>query len=123
MRIYIVDDSDLLRERIIAQLSEIPNIQFVGQAEALDGTLTKIHDANPDVVILDIRLKEGNGIDLLEQIKQEPNAPVVIMLTQFPYPQYRTKCLDAGADYFLDKNSEFHKVSNIIEQLLQSSIH
>ncbi|MCK4892681.1 MAG: response regulator transcription factor [Calditrichia bacterium] len=117
MRIFIVDDSDLIRERIIALLSEIPKVQFVGQADSLIGTLAKIRDVNPDVVILDIRIKDGNGIEILEQLKKDPKAPIVIMLTQYPFPQYRNKCMEAGADYFLDKATEFQLLPEIITKI------
>jgi len=40
-----------------------------------------------------------------------------VMLTNYPYPQYRKKCMDAGADYFFDKSNEFHKVAELLQRL------
>ena len=71
MKIFIVDDSAMIRERIIALLSDIPKLQFAGQAESSIGTVKKIREVNPDVVILDIRIKDGNGIEILEQLKKD----------------------------------------------------
>jgi DNA-binding NarL/FixJ family response regulator len=48
--------------------------------------------------------------------------PVVIVLTAFPYPQYRKKCLQAGAKYFFDKSTEFEQVAEVIEQLASASM-
>ena len=50
-------------------------------------------------------------------IKAVEDGPVVIMLTAFPYPQHRRKCMEAGADYFLDKATEFGRVAEVLERL------
>jgi DNA-binding response OmpR family regulator len=68
-------------------------------------------------VILDIRMPGGSGMDVLQAIKREKQAPMVIMLTNYPYPQYRKKCLGLGADYFFDKSTEFEKVTELFKQL------
>ena len=70
----------------------------------------------PDVVILDIRMPDGSGIDVLQTIKQGEPAPAVIVLTNYPYPAYRQKCLQAGADFFLDKSTEFDQIPELIER-------
>jgi len=69
-------------------------------------------------VILDIRMPGGSGIDVLEDIKKINAAPIVIILTNYPYPQYRKKCMAAGADYFFDKSSEFEKVTEVLKKLI-----
>jgi DNA-binding NarL/FixJ family response regulator len=71
-------------------------------------------------VILDIRMPGGSGIDVLENIKKTNAAPVVIVLTNYPYPQYRKKCMALGAEYFFDKTTEFEKVTEVIENLTQN---
>ena len=68
-------------------------------------------------MILDIHMPNGNGIRVLETIKKNPVAPVVIMLTAFPYPQYRRRCLEIGAEYFFDKTTEFDQVAVVLEEL------
>ena len=70
-------------------------------------------------MILDIRLLGGSGIDVLRTLKQEKPSPHVIMLTNYPYPQYREKCLEAGADFFFDKSREFHQVTEVLQQLVR----
>jgi DNA-binding NarL/FixJ family response regulator len=98
-------------------LSELKDVELVGQAKDAQEALEAVRRLRPDVVILDIRMPGGNGITALEAVKADEVAPVVIMLTAFPYPQYRNKCLKAGADYFFDKATEFDSVSATIEQL------
>lgn len=68
----------------------------------------------PDVVILDINMPGGSGIEVLHDIKQLSPSPRVIMLTNYSQPQYRRKCLDAGADHFFDKSTEFEKIRDVL---------
>jgi DNA-binding NarL/FixJ family response regulator len=117
MRILIADDSAVLRERLTEMLSELPGIEVIGYAQDVQEALASINKLNPSVVILDIRMPGGSGIDVLQDIKKGKNSPTVIVLTNFPYPQYRKKCLELGADYFLDKSTEFEKVTEIFKQL------
>jgi len=117
MKVFIVDDSSLIRERLAALIHELETVELVGQAEDAPDGLKAIRELRPDVVILDVRMPGGNGIQLLETLKQEAVAPVVIILTGFPYPQYRQRCLALGAEYFLNKTIEFEKLSDILKQL------
>jgi DNA-binding NarL/FixJ family response regulator len=121
MKVLVVDDSALLRERLMSMISELPEIAKIDQAQNASQALHSVHNFNPDVVILDIRLSEGNGIEILQKIKKKNSAPVTIMFTNFPYPQYRKKCKEAGADFFFDKSSEFHKITGVLEKIIQES--
>jgi len=119
MKIFIADDSAVVRERLIEMLSELPGIEIIGQAQdGLEAT-NLIKKLNPDVVILDIRMPRENGIDVLQNIKRDKQAPIVIMLTNYPYPQYRKKCMEAGADFFFEKSTEFEKVMEVVKKVKQ----
>jgi len=121
MRVFIADDSEVVAERLKTMLSELPGIEIAGQARDAPEATKSILETEPDVVILDIRMPMGSGIEVLREIKQRKTATTVIMLTNYPYPQYRKRCLDAGADFFLDKSGEFNKIIGILEKLLESS--
>ena len=121
MKVFIVDDSALVRERLIAMISENPEIEITGQAENAQEATNSIRKLKPDVVILDIRMPGGNGIEVLKNIKKNNSAPTVIIFTNYPYPQYRKKCMEAGADYFFDKSNEFHKIIEVLKKLIQES--
>jgi len=119
MKIFIADDSAVVRERLIEMLSELPEIEIIGQAQdGLEAT-NLIKKLNPDVVILDIRMPRENGIDVLQNIKRDKQAPIVIMLSNYSYPQYRKKCMEAGADFFFEKSTEFEKVMEVVKKVKQ----
>jgi len=121
MKVFITDDSEVVCERLTAMLSEIAGIEIIGQAQDVPGAINSIQKLHPDAVILDIRMPGGSGIDVLEHVKKINTAPVVIILTNYPYPQYRKKCMDLGADYFFDKSTEFEKVTEVLKKLILSS--
>jgi YesN/AraC family two-component response regulator len=117
IKVFIVDDSLIVREHLVTMLDELAGIEIVGQAENVAEAIRGIHTLQPDVVILDIRMPGGSGIDVLQNIKQDQTAPMVIILTNYPYPGYRQRCLNAGADFFLDKSTEFDQIPKLFEQL------
>jgi DNA-binding NarL/FixJ family response regulator len=119
MKVFIVDDSRAFRKELINLLSKLKEIEIVGQAEDSVKAMEAIQRLKPYVVILDIRMHGGNGIEVLTNIKKDRNPPLVIVLTNYPYPQYRKKCKEAGADFFFDKSTEFEKVAKVLKKLTQ----
>ncbi len=119
MKVFIADDSSALRERLASMLLDMQDedIEIVGQAQDVQGAIEAIRRTKPEVVILDIRMPGGSGIDVLQSIKKIAPSPVIIMLTNYPYPQYRKKCMDAGADFFFDKSNEFVRIPEVLRQL------
>jgi len=115
MKVFIVDDSWLIRRRLAALLSDVPNVEIVGDAGGAEEAMAAIRTVKPDVVTLDIRMPGGSGLDIIGPIKEALSKVVIIMLTNYPYPQYRQECLDKGADFFLDKSTEFGKIPEILE--------
>jgi len=117
LTVYIVDDSPMMRERLMELMADLAGIEIVGQSGDPLEALDSIKKSHPDVVILDIRLPRRSGIDVLKDIKKEPRAPTVIMITNYPYRQYRQGCLAAGADYFFSKIDEFEKIRDTLVRI------
>ena len=121
MKYFIVDDSDVVVERMKVLLAVFEELEFIGQASNANDAVKAILKLKPDVVILDIRLVGANGMNVLERIKKEQAPPVVIMLTNYPYPQYREKCRQLGAEYFFDKVTEIEKMLTTFRKLIQDA--
>ncbi|MFQ5708746.1 MAG: response regulator transcription factor [bacterium] len=118
--VLIADDSALVRDRLYTALSDLEDVEVVGQAQSGLEAIESIRKLKPEVVILDIRMPSGTGIDVLQNIKNNGCSPIVIVLTNYPFPQYRRKCLDAGADFFFDKSIEFLKITEVLKKLSRS---
>ena len=120
LTVYIVDDSDVMRERLAELISDIVGIKLAGQSGNPFDALQSIKAQHPDIVILDIRLPGKSGIDVLKDIKKESPTPIVIMITNYPYRQYRQGCMAAGADYFFSKLDEFEMIAQALRRITSS---
>ena len=118
MRILIADDSAVVRARLISLLADLRGIEVVGQAEDAIEARNLAEKLRPDVAILDLRMPKGSGADVLSDLKKLNPTPKVIMLTNYPHPENRKKCMDGGADYFFDKSNEFQKVVSVLMGML-----
>ena len=121
MKIVIVDDSAVIRQRLVRLLSELYGVEVVGQADDVPVAKELVKKLKPDVAILDIRMPSGSGADLLQELKQLKPSPTVIMLTNYPYPENRKKCMDLGADFFFDKSTDFQEVVGLIGRMATGS--
>ena len=119
IKVLVVDDSLIVREHLVTILNEITGTEIVGQAGTVAEAIGAIQKLRPNVVILDIRMPGGSGIDGLKWVKQAEVRPIVIILTNYPYPGYRQRCLRAGADFFLDKSTEFDQIPHLFELFRQ----
>lgn len=122
LKLFIVDNSELIVDRLVKVLSEIDGIKIIGVANSAKIASEYIFKSNPDVVILDIHMPDGNGIDILKKIKQEIKRIKVIMLTNYPENDYRKICNGIGADYFFDKSIEFENVVEVCRKLSEKEI-
>ncbi len=121
VKVLVADDSDILRARLVNLLSENPSIEIVGETRDGIGAIILIEKYKPDVIILDIRMPGKTGFDVLKKVKKQKSPPIVIMLTNYPYKQYKEKCQKEGADYFFDKATEFEKIPLVLEELANPS--
>ena len=117
MRVLIVDDSKIVCNGLQQMLIHIADVEIIGQAHNAKDAIRFISESKPDVVILDIRLPGLSGIDVLKNIMAKKLPIRVIMLTNYPYPQYLKKCEELGADYFFDKVTEIEEIPKVIESL------
>jgi len=122
MNIVIVDDAKMIRDRIKESFESIKNIEIVGEANnGIDG-LDIINKTNPDFVLLDFRMPGLNGIEVIKKLKENNCKAKISIFTSYPYPQYRKKCLEEGADYFFDKTVDLQNLKNLIMQLSKEAV-
>ena len=120
MRVFIVEDSPVISERLATLLSDMPAVEVVGQAEDVAEAVESIRMIRPDAVILDMQIPGGSGFAVLREIRQSKLPTVVIIFTNDPFPPYRQRCVDAGADFFLDKTTEIEELLEIFKALVKT---
>lgn len=119
VRVFIVEDSPLIRKRIMDNLRSIGGFIVVGFAESEDDAVAAITETEPDVVVTDIRLKEGNGIEVVRQVRQASLAspPKIYVLSNYATPEYRHECELVGADAFFDKSGEYDRFLDALQRV------
>ena len=113
-RILIVDDSDAVRQRLVTILENTEGVEVVGEAKDSAEALGLCAYLRPDVVTLDLVLPDESGVEVLQKIKRMDDPPEVIVLTNYPYPAFKRRCLALGAEYFLNKATEFERIGAIL---------
>ncbi len=110
MRLFIADDNVEFRKRLGAILGCVRGIDVVGGSGDVPGAIESIRRLKPDLVILDLHMPGGSGLDVLRVVKSGGSAPIVIVLTVSSRSAYEGKCMAAGADYFFEKSSELRNM-------------
>jgi DNA-binding NarL/FixJ family response regulator len=123
LRVFLVEDSAVLRERLSESLAALHGVQVVGTSDSERSAIDELSQMQCDAVVLDLQLKRGNGINVLKAIRQAESAAhhtVVIVLTNYAFSLYRHRCLQAGADYFLDKARDYERLPQVLGAVAES---
>lgn len=115
-KVFLVEDSPLVLERLTALLGAVPNTRIVGHAAGAEEAVRAILAAKPDVVVLDLKLAQGTGFDVLIELHDKAPGIDLYMLSNFSSEPYRRQAERLGARGFFDKSIEFEHVRNAIAQ-------
>ena len=114
LKVYIADDSVVVREKLKEALEETDSIKVVGESGDAVQAITEIRRLDPQVTIIDIRMPGGGGLPVLKDLKSRTPNRIAFILTSFPFPQYLEVYLSAGADYFFDKTKDIQQMTEIL---------
>lgn len=105
IRLLIVDDHPLVREGLKARLSSLSNIEVVGEAGDADEASAQVAAQRPDLVLMDVGMKDVNGIDLTRQLLDEQPKLLVLVLSMYDNPEYVNRAMQAGARGYVLKDA------------------
>jgi two-component system, OmpR family, response regulator len=114
--IYLVEDSSLVRERLEAMLAEVPQTRVVGHAGTAVEAVSEILAKKPDMVVVDLKLAQGTGFDVLRALRTKAPEIDCYMLSNFATQPYRRLAAELGARGFFDKSIEFERVRDVVAQ-------
>lgn len=114
-RVFIVEDSILIRSRIKLLLTENTKVNIVGEADCAVDAIKYGSKLLPDVMVLDINLLGNDtGFLVLKEMKQIHPSLITIVLTNYANDQYRKRSMDLGADFFFDKSNQFNDMIKVL---------
>ncbi|MBE0627060.1 MAG: response regulator transcription factor [Burkholderiales bacterium] len=113
--VFLVEDSPAIRARLATTIRGIDGAQLAGEAGTVGSAIDGIRATRPGAVILDLQLEDGSGLEVLRAVRPTAPALHVAVLTNYATDQHRRACMDAGAEYFLDKSSDFPRIREIVQ--------
>ncbi len=106
-----------MQEILSWSLQNAPGLVLAGVVDTAVDALLEFDRRKPDVVILDLALREGSGLDVLREVKRRHSACCVLVFTTHDSEPYRTRCVAAGADYFFSKNKQHRELVQVLQTL------
>lgn len=122
-KIFIVDDHPIVRQGLVQMIGAEKDMIVVGEGEDAYGSLREIRGARPDLVLLDVSLKDSDGIELLKELKAQAPETLVLMLSMHDESVYAERALRAGARGYIMKQEAPPKLLGAIRKVLAGEIH
>jgi two-component system, NarL family, response regulator DevR len=116
LRVYLVEDSDVVRTRLERLLGLIPGVRMIGHASTAHDAIRDIHAKHPDLVLLDLGLAEGSGFDVLSGVAGMEPSPEIYLMSSFAPEPYRGLARRLGAKDCFDKTNDFERVRDLVAE-------
>lgn len=118
LRVLLVEDSKLLADQISELLAATTcTLSMVGVVATEGEAIEASSEHEPDLLILDLHLRQGTGFGVLKALSRLAKRPTVVVLTNYALPQYREQALALGAHHFLDKSADFGLLSDLVQDI------
>lgn len=118
MMVYLVEDSPIIRERLRDMVMELDPGATVLEAASPGAAIAGILENRPELVVLDLQLEGGSGLDVLREVNEKLSASRVIVFSNHASQPYRKKCMEMGAAGFFDKAQGFEQVRDKVRQMI-----
>lgn len=116
-KLLLIDDHALIRAGVRALVSDIPGYSVVGEASGGEHLLELTRELAPDIILLDISMKDSNGLDALERLHRELPQTRVLILSMHTDPQLIMRALEGGAHGYLLKDATANEIEHALEAL------
>ncbi|CAG6399176.1 response regulator transcription factor [Streptomyces cocklensis] len=103
IRVFLLDDHEVVRRGVNNLLSVDPSIEIVGEAASAGEAMDRVPDAHPDVAVLDVRLPDGSGVEACREIRSHDQSVKCLMLTSFADDEALFDAVMAGASGYVPK--------------------
>ncbi len=119
LQVYLVEDSPHVRDLLLDFLHVPGEVEIVGFSDTEVESVAAILARPVDAVIVDLKLREGSGMAVIEKLRKanlNPQ-PKIIVFTNHPFPEIRKRAMKLGADYFLDKSADYDIMRTTLQEL------
>ena len=114
LSVLIIDDSSLMRQRLRLIIDRCEGLHVSGEAVSGEEGLEQHEKLKPDVVTVDLSLPGMSGIEVVEALGQRTPAPLMVVITNYPYPELRKRSQELGVAVFLSKSDSPERIRSSI---------
>lgn len=122
IRVLLVDDHPVLRKGLTQLIQQQPDMEVCGEAAGVNEALRLTRSTHPHIVVIDIWLEDGHGLELMKDLKADGSPPKMLCLTMLDETTYAERALRAGAHGFLSKSEAADEIINAIRQILRGEV-
>lgn len=122
VKVFLAEDSAPIRQRVAANLAH-QGMTVVGEGDTPSACIAGILSSQPDVVVLDIHLEGGTGLQVLRAVRGRDAHPAFVVFSNTAGPAYRRRYLAEGASAFVDKNSELEQLALAVQAASHHAVH
>jgi DNA-binding NarL/FixJ family response regulator len=119
LRVFLVEDSPHVRDLLLDFLHDPGAIEIIGYADTEDDSVAAILAQPVDAIIVDLKLREGGGMAVIERLRKAnlTPSPTIIVFTNHPFAEIRQRAMKLGADYFFDKSADYDSVREVLQAM------
>jgi DNA-binding NarL/FixJ family response regulator len=122
-RILLVDDHAVVRKGMTAMINEEPDLMVCGEAEGIHSALEAIGKTNPDIALIDLSIKDGDGLELIREIRNRWKHISLLVLSMYDESVYAERALRAGAKGYIMKAQAARTVMDAIRAVLRGEVY
>jgi DNA-binding NarL/FixJ family response regulator len=122
-RVFVVDDHPLVREGLVSMINREPQLEVCGEAEGCEAALALIADRVPDLVITDLSLRDGSGLNLIKELRARHASLQILVVSMHEEPYYAERAFRAGARGYLTKRESTTQLAEAIRRVLKGAMY
>jgi len=122
-RVFVVDDHPLVREGLVSMINREPHLEVCGEADGCEAALAMIAERMPDLVITDLSLRDGSGLNLIKELKARHAAVQVLVVSMHEEAYYAERAFRAGARGYLTKRESASQLAEAIGRVLKGTVY
>jgi DNA-binding NarL/FixJ family response regulator len=123
MRIMIVDDHPIVRQGLALLINREPDLKVCGEAEGLSQAMKRLHECDPDVVIADISLENGSGLELIKELQSIRPAVKILVCSMHDEALYAERALRAGARGYINKEEATERMIAALRRVIDGHVY